>query len=521
MEMKKFLFMPVLAVIAAVSFSCSKENIEGNETASGNDAVAGNDTESAYFAPRSEISASSNTTKTTLNGREILWADGDAITLFGAENGEAYQYNIVSGQGTTSASFGISELPDQQMTAYAVYPAAESALSGTSVSVNIPASQTYAADGFSASYPMAAVTSDGEHFTFSNLATVLSLPLKGDAAIKSITIEAKGGEGLAGAAAIDFADGTPVLKAAAEGFASSVTLNCDPAVKLNTETETVFNFILIPGDYSALKITVTDTQTDDMHPNGRTTTKETQAVTLKPGTVKDFGMALGIPYGWNLTGSFTDSWVSYIPFDESQVNGFFSCKVGAIDEDGKFKIRYSGDEWYGWSSRDGNKTFEINNGEDLSTSGGDISIPAGGPYDIYFDQMSKYVFVMEEGGIPNLGIVGTNNNWGGEDDAKMIVENGIFVAKNVTFTENIEFKIRIDDKTWSYDAFNIGTEDGVAKDANSGFQVRNNIKQGENDEGSKNIVINKLDNVDTYDIWFDFEAMKVWVMTAGQTPSIL
>ena len=504
MEMKKFLFMPALAVIAAVSFSCSKENIEGNETAAGNDAVAGNDTESAYFAPRSEISASSNTTKTTLNGKEILWANGDAITLFGAENGQAYRYNIVSGQGTTSASFGISELPDQQMTAYAVYPAAESALSGTSVSVNIPASQTYAADGFSASYPMAAVTSDGEHFTFSNLATVLSLPLKGDAAVKSITIEAKGGEGLAGAAAIDFADGTPVLKAAAEGFASSVTLNCDPAVEITADTETAFNFILIPGTYSkGFKVTVT--KSDDT--TFETSTPEEEFI-LKPGSIKVFSPVTlsESPLGWNLVGSFTNGWAGWINMEES--HGIAYCMDVDIPEENIFKIRKDG-TWYGG-------TVYVNYGEKITTGGGDMSVPQG-RYDIYVDTNNYYIFVMESGKTPGFGVVGeiSGNNWTVADAIPMEMKDGYFVLRNVSVTEGAKFKIVLD-TTW--DKYSIGVSGDADAPVNVGDKAGVSIIK---DQSSKNIYISGLGESQTCNIWLDLGAQKVWAINDDRTPDEL
>ena len=511
MEMKKFLFMPALAVIAAVSFSCSKENIEGNETAAGNDAVAGNDTESAYFAPRSEISASSNTTKTTLNGREILWADGDAITLFGAENGQAYQYNIVSGQGTTSASFGISELPDQQMTAYAVYPAAESVLSGTSVSVNIPASQTYAADGFSASYPMAAVTSDGEHFTFNNLATVLSIPLKGDAAVKSITVEAKGGEGLAGAAAIDFADGAPVLKAAAEGFASSVTLNCDPAVEITADTETAFNFIHIPGTYSkGFKVTVT--KSDDT--TFETSTPEEEFI-LKPGSIKVFSPVTlsESPLGWNLVGSFTNGWAGWINMEES--HGIAYCMDVDIPEENIFKIRKDGTAWYGLKSQsqegeEAPEYYEIATNRRVETfldsEGGNVnmSVPAN-VYDIYYDTAWFSIFVMNAGTSP-FSVIGPMGDW--DTDRQMIFEDGYFVLRDVQFEANGKFKIRTTGTPW--DDYNIGLPDAA-----------DNVEIGETGNtvvklGGQDMIVSESG---TYDIWFDLGATKVWVMTAGQTPS--
>ena len=503
--MKKFLFVPVLAMAAALSFSCSKDNIEGDDTASGSN--------TEYFAPQSVINASSNATKTTLDGNSILWAEGDAITLFG-QDGKPYSYTLTGGAETTSGTFGISELPDQQMTAYAVYPAVESTLSGTSVSVNIAAAQTYAAEGFSTGYPMAAVTADGENFTFSNLATVLSLPLKGDMSVNTITVESVNGAGIAGAATIDFASGSPVL-AAADGAAASVTLDCG-GVQLSPETETVFNFILIPGEYKeGFKITV-------LNAEGNGPVKFTPTdITLSPGTIKPFGSAMdaySVPQGFNLVSSelgWGDSWI-----DLTGSHGINWCKNVVLPEfdadnikDEGFKMRYGADEWYGG-------TVYVNYGEKLSTANGTNLIVPAGRYDIYFDELSyteKYIYVMEPGKTPGFGVVGDmvldqEGEWDVANAIPMEMEDGYFVARNVNAVEGNRFKIVLDT---GWNKYNIGG-DGQDVPAKVGDSAGTSVI---NSGGSMNIYISGLGESQTCDIWFDLGAKKVWVMTDGQTPS--
>ena len=216
-----------MALVAAVSFSCNKENIEGNDIVNGEETV--------LYAPQTVITASSTETKTTLSGLEILWEEGDVISLFN-ENDTPMDYNLIEGAGTTSGKFEAVSEPETGYS-YAVYPAVSGQASEKSVSMTVAANQTYVAEGFSTDFPMGAVTSDGENFTFTNLATVLSLPLQGDAVVRSISIEAVRGEGLAGAATVDFSGATPVLSA---GNSATVTLNCgESGVQLSADAATV------------------------------------------------------------------------------------------------------------------------------------------------------------------------------------------------------------------------------------------------------------------------------------------
>lgn len=142
-----------------------------------------------------------------------------------------------------------------------------------------------------------------------------------------------------------------------------------------------------------------------------------------------------------------------------------------------------------------------------------------GAYDVWFNYNTRKIYIMGPGKhpstavgeVPEWGIVGHFNNWG--NDLKMYMERNIFVYKGLTFeNENDEsinsnaIKIRLGG---SWDAGNIGTS-GSDVDAAPGDAI-----SVINDGGSKNIIVPK----GTYDIWFDPDAMKVWVMDSGKIPS--
>ena len=500
--MKKILFVSVLAAASVLSFSCNKENAEG-----------GAENETAYFAPQSVISASSKAaTKTVLSGTAIHWAQGDAISLFGA-SGKAYTYTLASGEGSTEGSFEIAETPAEEMTAYALYPASASDLNDGTVSVTVDADQTYAPDGFSAGYPMAAKTVDGTNYLFDNLATVLSLPLKGDMAVSTIKIESVDGQGIAGAATVDFSSGTPVLSAT-ESAASSVTLNCN-GTQLS-DKETVFNFILIPGDYKeGFKITV-------LNAEGKGPVKFTPTnISLKPGTIKAFGSAMdayNVPQDFIFYSSelgWGNSWI-----DMTDSHGLYSCKnvmLPAFDTSNNegFRIRFSIDD----SQNFGGPVY-VNYGAQMTVGGANMSVPEAGRYDIYVDQLDydkKYIYVMEPGKTPGFGVVGDIvevDGWNAANAIPMEMKNGYFVAENIKAADGDRFKIVLDTR---WDKYNLG---GEGQD----IPVSVNGKDGAtmiNSEYSKNIYISGLGEAQTCNIWFDLGAKKVWVITDDRTPDEL
>ena len=486
-----------MALVAAVSFSCNKENIEGNDIVNGEETV--------LYAPQTVITASSTETKTTLSGLEILWKKNDVISLFNG-NGTPMDYNLIEGAGTTSGKFkAASEVTDGY--SYAVYPAVSGQASGKSVSMTVAANQTYVAEGFSTDFPMGAVTSDGLNFTFSNLATVLSLPLQGDAVVRSISIEAVSGEGLAGAATVDFSGATPVLAAAGDA-SPVVTLDCgEEGVQISEDAATVFNFVVIPGEYTqGFKVTVNET-------NGNSTVKTTggNAMTLQAGSIFKIKSALPVvtPQGWNLVGDFVDDWSSWIEMEGG--NGLYYCKNVTVPE-GKsdFKVRYGANEWYGYSTSDSEnfvtlqKVFRLYKSEG-SNNQGNVSVVAG-TYDFYFVENNHEVIVMPADVAPFV-LTGTINGWG---ETPFEIENGLMIVRNISFSGNDEFKIKLakisdDDAGKNWDGgYNIGT---------NGQPIESDVYYYPN---------NSTDSVDistsvtgTYDITFDIKNNSI-IMTASQ-----
>lgn len=284
--MKKYIFIAACAAVAGIMAGCSKENIgpESSQEIPGSEVQKpGNDV--AVLTPHQVVKASSTATKTSLDGLQILWSKGDLLSLFNA-NGQTCTYTLTGDGGQTSGDFQTETMPEEGYR-YAIYPAVPEATASEGViSTSIPETQTYNGSDFPVSYPMAAVSSDGENYQFTNLATVLDLSLVGDAAVETISIEAAGGEKLAGAATVDFNGETPVLTATES---ASVTLTCTEPVQL-TASATEFRFIVAPGTYSkGFKITVTDNA-------GKTTvitTAEAESV-LTAGTVKNFGGTMGV-----------------------------------------------------------------------------------------------------------------------------------------------------------------------------------------------------------------------------------
>lgn len=502
--MKKTLFVPVLAMAAALSVSCSKEETEGVE----NGPVNGG--EAALFAPQSVISASSAATKTALDGVNINWEEDDAITLFG-EDGAPVKYTLTGGVGATVGTFEAEgELP-AQVQAYAVYPAVAEGvtLSENKVAVSVATDQTYNAAGFPAEYPMAAVTSDGQNFLFENLATVLRVSLTGTATLSSIVVEAAG---IAGDASIDFSGEIPELT---PGSSSAVTLKFpESGYLVLSEGENVFSFIVVPGSYSELKFTINET-------NGNVTTKTAKLaegnIDLAAGDIADFDLPLEIktPQGWNLVGSFVgdntpENWSSWIDFENA--HGLYYCTDISVQEGrNEFKIRYGANEWYGTSVTD---LIQVGSYLTISEAGSNNLRVTPETYDFYFDYYNHNLFVMEQGKAP-FYIMGTCNAWAG---TMMTVENGYLVAKNLDFTAGDNdggprFKI-LYGTIWENNPYNIGDYSDDAVAVGTSVLVTN-------DSGSGDINLPS----GTYDIYLDMNRvnnnekdMTVWVMPSGQTP---
>ena len=410
-----------------------------------------------------------------------------------------------------------------------MYPRVSATASGKTINVNVTDKQTYSENGFATWYPMAAVTEDGKTFNFKNLATILRLPLTGNATIGSVKIETVGGEPLAGAAIIDFSGETPVIKAA-EGASTSVTLDCTKSYPILDESEpTHFNFILFPGTYSqGFKFTITES-------NGTVTTVSTAAteITLTAGTFKDFDSPLKIatPQGWNLFGTITrNSWIEL-----TDAHGIhYAADVSVSGDERTFKIRYGADEEYGLGMTGTINdvplmtSYTLYRSEDAGYNNGYLAVPMSdnysGTYDFYFDYYPHNIIITKSGEVP-FYVMGTNNmdenqNWLGTR-MELDKTNGYIALKNVYFPSDKKggprFKILFG-TDWNNNPYHIG----AIGDTN--VQINSKITVGKENPGDISLPGNG-----PYDIYLDFyrpsydgrdneKIMSIWIMESGKVP---
>lgn len=508
--MKKFLFVPVLALAAAATFSCSK-NITGND----GENISGDKEVIVFPEPQIEIGAVSAGTKTTLEGSSINWEDAEYISLFNADGSNTWTYELTAGAGTTSATFTAQGEPQTGFT-YAIYPQNSNVPSGAAIAANLATEQTYSEDGFPTLYPMGAKTEDGKTFEFVNLATVLRLPLTGTGTIASVTIESVGGEPLAGAATVDFSGGTPVMTAAAEGASASVTLKCSQSYPSIGSDPVYFNFVLFPGTYSqGFRFTI-----NESNGNSTTVTTGTSPIELVAGSFKNFDSPLTIdtPQGWNIFGTIADN--SYIELTGGH-GTYFCSNVIASEGHNEFNIRYAEDESqiFGIGYGDVRPTnvpeltaYGLYQGQD-----GKLTLtPSETGYDIYFIEDNKDVIVTKTG-TPAFCVIGNINGTAYDADIPMVVKNGYLVAENIEFTGNI-FKIRIKGK-WYYQ--------GGGYDIGSSSVTVGESCQAWSYDGTSDITVTGTVSGQKYDIYLDMKRhdpnntadnMTVWVMPAGEVP---
>lgn len=200
-------------------------------------------------------------TKTVLGeSNNVLWSENDQIVAF-MKSSYGHKYQIKpSFAGKTYADFSrVSSASGDDLSAgmewdhnVAYYPYSESiecVKSGDNYALEVvlPAEQTYEENSFgNGTWPMVAVSEDN-NITFKNVCGGIKLQLKGTQIVKSITIQGKNNEKLAGAATVTaYTDETKPAIVMAQNTSTTVTLNCGEGVKLNENTITEFIISLPP-----------------------------------------------------------------------------------------------------------------------------------------------------------------------------------------------------------------------------------------------------------------------------------
>lgn len=108
-----------------------------------------------------------------------------------------------------------------------------------------------------------------------------------------------------------------------------------------------------------------------------------------------------------------------------------------------------------------------------------------------------------------LGVVGAHNEWGLTPDNELEWNGAMYVAKGVTLEAGAGFKVRGNNE-WN-DAFNYGPSAEATIAVNGSVDVVNG-------SGAQNIL---APEAGTFDIYFDYAAMKVYLMAEGEEPATM
>ena len=238
--------------LAILALSCTKTPAEPAVASlpEGDEIVAG-------------IEVETPATRTSVADLDILWNEGDLLTVF-PKIASNSKYVLKSGAGETSGVFRKVQgaLTGDALPGYAaVYPYDEDVTirrNGT-VSMVFPPVQTYAEDSFGPGANPMVAWSQNTHLSFYNVGAFLVLPLTGNTWISAVGVTALGGETLSGPAEVAPGKTGPVtvFPEGAEG-SDTITLLCDDPVRLAEEEATSFWIVVPPAVLEeGFKVTVT------------------------------------------------------------------------------------------------------------------------------------------------------------------------------------------------------------------------------------------------------------------------
>ena len=202
--MKKYLYIAVGLAVAALA-SCSKENAPIEETPGDNPAVVDTDKVPMVF------SATSETTKSDISGKDILWEAGDKIAIFDGTDLNEFTAGNISGGGKCADFSGSAAVV---ATYYAVAPfeaATNLSTANSRISVTVTSKQTIIGSHCVDSKALAstAVATDQNDLHFENQFALMKVTLT-SSNIVGITVRGNNNESIAGTAHFYYAgDGAP------------------------------------------------------------------------------------------------------------------------------------------------------------------------------------------------------------------------------------------------------------------------------------------------------------------------
>lgn len=235
---------------------------------------------------------------------------------------------------------------------------------------------------------------------------------------------------------------------------------------------------------------------------------------MEPGVSIDEAVEPSAPVEtWYLVGDFNDWTLADEAYMMEFVDGWYVCDL-TLDTAGELKFNTGS-----WDVNRGGATFELDTDLNVWHDGGNIAVPAGS-YVVYLSadaSIVRFEGEVNDDFVPSedvWGITGALTGWGSSADIVMDeVSSGVFVAYEVVFDSEGGFKIRANGE-WN-DSKNYGLEKAGSVEADHVYNV---VTGG----GSGDMLI----AAGTYDIWFDLNEKKVYIMTPGndisnaQTPEV-
>lgn len=331
-------------------------------------------------------------------------------------------------------------------------------------------------------------------------------------------------------AKLDVSKATVELAATAAQGSFDVTSNKDWTATADADWVTLDP---ASGAASDQAVTVKVTAADNAETTTRTATvtvttgELTKTVSVTQAAAEPEPEPEPVKSDWAVVGSFTgEGWGwdpgAGIPLYVLDDNYFvlYGLELPAAAE---FKFLQGG----AWGGAEVGASMSIVEPNTIQVKGGsNIKVMEAGKYDLYLAADASKFYVMSEGKTPaeatepapvavTYTVAGTiaDQNWNNANPAALMVEEGDYlVAKNIPFVwastlyggaQQIEFKI-----------FETGSWNGYGEATGASYTANAEVPVAAGAQG--NIIVDAPEGI--YDVYFDLENSKVWVMEAGKKP---
>ena len=262
--MKNSIFMAVLALILLSGCQNNVENVM--ETTQSDSKVVVTASLDAKAESRTSLTEEED------DVFKVLWSADDKLGIFYYSAAAHNKFKLTNGAGESNAEFendgpfkvvsGTESGNASYFACVGYYPYAENTTAtknadgSYTIKTAIAVNQTYAENSFGANnYPMVAI-SDNLNFSFKNAASVLRMPLKGDAKIVKVTLTSSAKK-IAGPYSVTMTEANSVGDLSiTDGGSSMIVLECEEPVQLKSNEATYFLFVIPPGTYAANDLTV-------------------------------------------------------------------------------------------------------------------------------------------------------------------------------------------------------------------------------------------------------------------------